>query len=114
MPNDSDTIPQELKKDTKHGHLELEGLLLAKEGISNIEYNISICKTFHAYLTFNKMPKLALANGLWIGVAPTILQKLTMVKETLITHYYYWMVLFKLRYTNKGGISCQHAFKGNV
>jgi hypothetical protein len=60
------------------------------------------------------MPKLELANGLWIGVAPTILRKLTMVEETLIAHYHYWMVLFKLRYTNKGGITCQRAFKGNV
>jgi len=42
------------------------------------------------------MPKLELANGLWIGVAPTILQKLTMVEETFIAHYHYWMVLFKL------------------
>jgi hypothetical protein len=84
----------------------LGGLLLAKEGISNIESNISICKTCHAYLTFNKIPKLAFTNALWIGgVAPTILQKLTMVEETLIAHYCYWMVLFKL---------CQHAFKGNV
>jgi hypothetical protein len=92
----------------------LQGPLLAKEGISNIESNISICKTCHAYLTFNKMPKLALANGLWISIAPTILQKLTMVEETLIVCYHYWTVLFNLRYTNKGGITCQHAFKGNV
>jgi hypothetical protein len=66
----------------------LEGLLLAKEGISNIELNISICKTCHAYLNYNKMPKLAFANGLWIGVAPTMLQKLTMVEETLIACYH--------------------------
>jgi hypothetical protein len=37
-----------------------------QEGISNIESNISICKTCHAYLNYNKMPKLALANGLWM------------------------------------------------
>jgi hypothetical protein len=53
MPNDSDTIPQGLTKNEKHGHLELEGLLLAKEGISNIESNISSRKTFHAYLNYN-------------------------------------------------------------
>jgi hypothetical protein len=34
------------------------------------------------------MPKLALANGPWIGVAPIMLQKLTMVEETLIAHYH--------------------------
>ncbi len=67
----------------------MEGLLLAKESISNIELNISICKTCHAYLNYNKMPKLSLANGLWIGVAPTMLQKLTMVEETLIARYHF-------------------------
>ncbi len=92
----------------------MEGLLLAKEGISNIESNISICKTCHAYLTFNKMPRIALATGLWIGVTPTILPKLTMVEKTLIANYRYWTILFKLRFTNKGGITCQHAFKRNV
>jgi hypothetical protein len=81
-------IPQGLTKNKKHGHPELEGLLLAKEGISNIESNNSICKTFHAYLNYDKMPKLALVNGLWIDVAPTMLQKLTMVKEALITCYH--------------------------
>jgi hypothetical protein len=41
-------------------------------------------------------------------------QKLTMVEETLITRYHCPTILFKLRYTNKGGITCQHALKGNV
>ncbi len=30
------------------------------------------------------MPKLTLANRLWIGIAPITLPKLTMVEETLI------------------------------
>jgi hypothetical protein len=33
------------------------------------------------------MPKLALANGLWIGIAPIIIPKLIMVEETLIARY---------------------------
>jgi len=44
------------------------------------------------------MPKLALANGLWIGIAC----------------YHYWTILIKLRYSNKGGNIRQHALKGNV
>jgi hypothetical protein len=43
-----------------------------------------------------------------------MLPKLTMVKETLITHYCCCTILVKLRYINKGGITCQHAFKGNI
>jgi hypothetical protein len=30
------------------------------------------------------MPKLALANGVWIGIAPITLPNLTMVEENLI------------------------------
>jgi hypothetical protein len=94
------------------GHPKLQGLLHAKKGISNIEYNISICKICHASLNYKKMPKLTLANGLWIGDAPMMLQKLTMAEETLIAQY--WMILFELRYTDKGGMIGQHALKGNV
>ncbi len=58
--------------------------------------------------------KLALANDLWIGIAPPMLLELTMVKETFITHYCCCTILVKLRYINKEGITCQHAFKGNI
>jgi len=44
------------------------------------------------------MPKLALANGLWIGIAC----------------YHCRTILIKLRYSNKGGNIRQHALKGNV
>jgi hypothetical protein len=94
------------------GHPKLQALLRAKKGISNIESNISICKICHTSLNYKKMPKLALANGLWIDDAPMMLQKLTMAEETLIAQY--WMILFELRYTNKGGMIGQHALKGNV
>jgi hypothetical protein len=88
IPNDSDIVPQELVIDIKHVHPKLEGLLLAKVGISNLECKFSICKTSYIPSKLNKMPKLALANGLWIGVPPTMLPKLTMVKETLIAQYH--------------------------
>jgi hypothetical protein len=60
------------------------------------------------------MPKLALANGLWFGITPKILPKLTMVKQTLITRYCCRTTLVKLRYTNKRSTTSQHALKGNV
>ncbi len=58
--------------------------------------------------------KLALTNGLWISITPPMLPKLTMVKEALIAHYRCHAILVKLRYINKGGITCQHALKGNI
>ncbi len=37
-----------------------------------------------------------------------------MVEETLITRYHCHTILVKLRYTNKGSTTCQHALKRNV
>jgi hypothetical protein len=58
--------------------------------------------------------KLASINGLWIGITPPMLPKLTMVKEASIAHFYCHTILVKLRYTNIGGITCQHALKINI
>jgi hypothetical protein len=43
-----------------------------------------------------------------------MLPKLTMVEDTLITHYHCCMISTKLKDTNKGGTTCQHPFKGNI
>jgi hypothetical protein len=93
-------------------HSKLQGLILAKEGI--LSTKISICKSCHYCLLNNKMPKLALANGLWIGITPNSLRKLMIVKEVLIARYCCQTILIKLRYSNKGRKTCQHALKGNV
>jgi hypothetical protein len=69
--NEIKFIPYKLTGDIKHVHQELEGLLLSKEGISKIENQFFIL--CYVCLKNNKMPKLALANGLWIGVAPIVL-----------------------------------------
>jgi hypothetical protein len=65
--NEVGIIPKELLNNTKHLHLELQGLLFTREGISSTE--ISICKCCCNCLLNNKMPKLTLPNGLWIGIA---------------------------------------------
>ncbi len=72
--NEVEIIPKELLNDTKHMHLELQGLLLAKESILSTE--ISICKSCHNCLLNNKMSKLVLVNGLWIGISPNLITKI--------------------------------------
>jgi hypothetical protein len=81
-------ILKELLLDTIHVHLELDGLLLAKKGISNTELKHFMSTTCYIFIQINKMPKLTLANGLWIGIAPKMLPNLIMVEETLITRYH--------------------------
>jgi hypothetical protein len=92
----------------------LEGLLLSKEGISKIEIQFSICKLCYVCLKNKKMSKLALVNGLWIGIAPMVLPKLTMVEETLMTHYRCRTIMVKLRYNNRRNTTGQHELKGNI
>ncbi len=106
--------PKELLNYTKHMHPYLEGLLLSNQGIFTTKHQFSTCKTYYVSLKINKMPKLALANGLWIDITPKILPKLTMVEETLIARYHCHTTLVKLRYTNKRSTTSQHALKGNV
>jgi hypothetical protein len=48
----------------------LEGVLLSNQDISTIEHHFSTCKTRYISLKNIKMSKLALANGLWIGITP--------------------------------------------
>jgi hypothetical protein len=93
-------------------HLELQGILLTRESISSTE--ISICKSCHNCLLNNKMPKLALINGLWIGITINSLPKLMIVEEALIACYGCCTILIKLRFSSKGGKIDQHALKGNV
>jgi hypothetical protein len=107
-------IPEKLLNDTKHMHPELEGFLLSNQGISTTKHQFSTCKICYISSKNNKMLKLALTNGLWIGITPKMLLKLTTVEETLITHYHCCTILVKLRYINEGSTTCQHAFKRNV
>jgi len=98
--NKVENFPKELLNDTKYMHPKLQGLLLANEGISSIE--ISICNSCHNCLFNNKMPKFALANGLWIQITPNLLPKLMRAEEVLIVHNCCQTILIKLRYSNKG------------
>jgi hypothetical protein len=80
----------------EHVYIELQGLLLCKDGISTHEKAIYICKTCFNSIKQNKLPKFSLANALWIGNVKHILSDLTMVEETLIARYRYRTVLIKL------------------
>jgi hypothetical protein len=66
VSNDYDMIPQKLIINTMHIHLEFEGLLLSKKNIA--ELNFFLCTNCNYSIKNRKMPKLALANGLWIGI----------------------------------------------
>ncbi|KIK22654.1 hypothetical protein PISMIDRAFT_651606, partial [Pisolithus microcarpus 441] len=66
----------------------------------------------------DKPPRLSLANGLWIGNQPWVLQQLTFPEQLLIAHLYPRVYVFKLFPKRSGGTrdlsSLQNAMRGNV
>ncbi len=65
----------------------------------------------HSSVKIGKLPKLLLANGMWIGKVATNLPKLTIIEEALIAKYHCHVILIKLWYTSKLIIE-QRASKG--
>ncbi|HYP43548.1 MAG TPA: DUF6570 domain-containing protein, partial [Candidatus Nitrosocosmicus sp.] len=110
---DQTQVPIHLLEDLHHNNSELTRILLCKQGISNKEGSIHICKTCLYSIKQNKIPKFSLANGTWIGCIPSNLPKLTMIEEMLIARYRCRALLIKLRYSNNSFPS-QRALKGNI
>jgi hypothetical protein len=50
----------------------------------------------HSSVKIGKLPKLLLANGMWIGKVATNLPKLTIIEEALIAKYHCHVILIKL------------------
>ncbi|KAG0695958.1 hypothetical protein DFH29DRAFT_813633, partial [Suillus ampliporus] len=55
-----------------------------------------VCNKCSWALTNNSMPKLALANNLWIRIVPHKLVILTLPEQLLISCYFPWCYVFKL------------------
>lgn len=100
------------------------GCLLEPEGTFRNEENVlfvRICSLCLNHLQEKKRegpPRLALANGLWIGRVPWQLQQLTFAEQLLVALLYPRVYVFKL-YPKKGGRGLetedlQRGMRGNV
>ena len=100
------------------------GCLLEPKGTFRDEDNIlfvHVCSMCISHLHEKKRtgpPRLALANGMWIGRTPWQLAQLTFAEQLLIAHLYPRVYVFKLfpkRGTGENEVDgLQHAMRGNV
>ena len=65
---------------------EIEGPILYEGGMSQIDGKLSysVCRTCSISMKKNKIPRLSLANGRWVGAAPPIFSQLSYVEQLLI------------------------------
>jgi len=92
-------IRQRLRPAIIHPSYDLwEGMLLMQHGIEGEGASALawVCNECSRALTNNSMPKLALANNLWIGHVPHELAILTLPEQLLVSRYFPRSYVFKL------------------
>ena len=95
------------------------GALVVKECIGRLQKgeDVWVCSECGDALTKKKLPRLSLANDLWIGDVPCELKALTIPEQLMIARHYPRCYVFKL-YPRDGGHlgneQMQRGMKGNV
>ena len=74
----------------------------------------AICNDCLTRLKMNRTPRLALANGMWIGDVPFELAVLTLPEQMLIARYFPSALIVKMYPRQKGARSLNSGLQGNV
>ncbi|CAF1311364.1 unnamed protein product [Adineta ricciae] len=82
-------------------------------------YNVSsktgnICQECYSALMKDKIPMFSVANKMWIGDVPSVLQQLTIAEEILISLYRHSSCVIKLQSPFRHHSTAQSALRGNV
>jgi hypothetical protein len=113
-------IRQTLHPRDNHAAYHLwNGALVVEECIGRLEAGCAvwICSECQTFLQKKTMPRLALANDLWIGRVPCELMALTIPEQLMIARHYPRCYVFKLyprEATHVGVEQLQRGMKGNV
>jgi hypothetical protein len=99
-----------------HGvHQYTSGLLLHSSAISTTAGpEGAVCKECISHLARGQLPRMALANGMWIGDIPFELSVLTLPEQILIARHFPAANIVKLFPQKKGAQSGNCALRGNV
>lgn len=97
-------------------HVLTDGLLLHVHALRVDASGIygSVCDECRRSLERNKLPRLALANGMWIGDVPFELSVLTLPEKILIARYFPAAYIVKLFPKGKRSNSVNSGLRGNV
>lgn len=106
---------KQLSPSTIHtAHTLWEGTLLLSERIRGEGPLASgwICNECHRSLIADRLPKLALANNMWIGPVPPQLAMLTLPEELLISRHFPRCYVVKLHPRLNRGVNPSHLQRG--
>ena len=102
-------------------HSLTEGMLLEESGIvtSGSSKRIQVCSGCECELKLGRVPKQALANGMWIGKVPMELAMLTLPEKVLVAKCFPAAYIVKLFLKQKGAktwasAGCNSGMRGNV
>ncbi|CAF1577353.1 unnamed protein product, partial [Adineta steineri] len=73
----------------------------------------TLCQNCHDVLSKKHIPKFSVANGMWFGDIPAVLQGLTIPEEKLISLYRHNSYIIKLQSPFHSATTSQTALKGN-
>lgn len=113
IPNPHLLVPQIAHAD----HNLVHGLLLHNQAVHDAEKNSakgSVCHECWESLKKDKLPKLSLANGMWIGDTPFELSVLTLAEQILIARNYPAAYIVKLYPKKRGAKHLHRGLRGNV
>lgn len=95
LPHSHLLVPETLHAD----HILIHGLLLHNQAVHDPKESSAkgrVCEDCRDSLKKDKLPKLSLANGMWIGDTPFELSVLTLVEQILIARNYPAAYIVKL------------------
>ena len=97
-------------------HVLTEGLLLHRQAIFDVEEKAHgyVCVECVRNLKKNRVPRLALANGMWTGDVPFELSVLTIPEQILISRHFPAAYIVKMFPKRRGAKSLNSGVRGNV
>ena len=122
IPVDDMVNKQLLQPPIAHNSHQLtDGMLLEQAGVMDDKRGqmLTVCAVCEKDIRAGKVPKLALANGMWLGKVPMELQVLTFPECVLVTKCFPAAYMVKLLLKKKGAktwssLGCNTGMKGNV
>ena len=104
-----------------NSHWLMDGMLLEQAGVTDDKrgQTLTVCAVCEKDIRAGKVPKLALANGMWLGKVPMELQVLTLPERVLVAKCFLAAYVVKLFPKKKGAKTwsssgCNTGMRGNV
>jgi hypothetical protein len=97
-------------------HVLTSGMLLHRSALKQSTTGVwgNVCENCMSNLEKKRVPRLALANGMWTGELPSQLALLTVPEQYLIARHFSAAYIVKMYPKQKGAKSLNNGLRGNV